>query len=370
MSAFLRGSKVAANTAPFLPKAINIASMSPLLQCIPNFSEGRNPETIAALAEAIRSVEGVALLHQDVSAGANRTVMTFAGAPKAVIEAAFRAMKVAAARIDMRTQDGVHPRIGATDVCPFVPLRGMEEKEAVALVDALAKRVGDELNIPIYLYEQNATQPHRRALPQIRRGEYEGLEAKMKSPLWIPDYGPGNFNKKSGATVMGVRGVLVAFNISLRGVGLEAVQEIASRLRETGVSGKQLSPGEAPRGLFAAARVIGWHQADYDTAQLSMNLLDYHITSPLTAFLAAEKMVQEYGGEIIGSELIGLMPESCLIEAGQHFLSQNNETLSVEEAGVQQLKLAGLRPFSLDTQILEHRLRAVGLLEKEENIFG
>ncbi len=343
--------------------------MLPLLQCIPNFSEGRNGKTIAALAEAIESVQDVALLHQDVSAGANRTVMTFAGAPEAVTEAAFRAIKVASERIDMRTQEGVHPRIGATDVCPFVPLWGMEATEVVALVNALGKRVGKELGVPVYLYEQNATQPHRRALPQIRRGEYEGLEAKMKNPLWTPDYGLGTFNARSGATVMGVRGVLVAFNLSLRGMGMKEVREMAARLRETGVSGKQLLSGELPRGLLPATRVIGWHQADYDTAQLSMNLLDYRITSPLVALLAAEKMAEEYGGEIIGSELIGLMPKSCLAEAGKHFLSQNSAALSLEEAGIRQLKLDALRSFSPDVQVLENRLRTVGLLGKGERIF-
>ncbi len=351
--------------------------MKPLLECIPNFSEGRNPETIAALAQAIESVPGVALLHQDVSAGANRTVMTFAGQPEAVIEAAYRALKTAAQRIDMRRQAGVHPRIGATDVCPFVPLAGIEVSEAVALVDALAERVGKELHIPVFLYEENATQLHRKTLPQIRRGEYEGLAEKIKDPRWKPDYGPQTFNAATGATVLGVRKLLVAFNISLKGIGLEAVREMAVRLRETGASGRQLQEGEAPRGLLPAVRVIGWYQPDYDTAQLSMNLLDYHITPPLTAFLAAEALTREYGGEIIGSELIGLMPEACLLEAGRYFISGNKGEISgnkgeisgnkggfsLQEAGIRQLKLDGQRPFLPDAQILEYRLREAGLLD-------
>ncbi len=338
--------------------------MNPLLECIPNFSEGRNPETLAAIAAAISAVPGVALLHQDVSPGANRTVMTFAGAPEAVIEAAYQSIKTAAEKIDMRTQAGVHPRIGATDVCPFVPLAGMETEEAVTLVDALAKRVGEALGIPVFLYETNAKAPHRKALPQIRRGEYEGLSQRMQEPRWQPDYGPKAFNAAAGATVMGVRKLLVAFNISLKGLDLEAVREIAVRLRETGPSGKQLAIGEAPRGLLPATRVIGWHQADYDTAQLSMNLLDYHITSPLKAFLAAEALAHEYGGEIIGSELIGLMPEACLIEAGAHYISGNAAPFSPKallEAGIEQLKLDRLRPFFPETQILEYRLKAEGL---------
>lgn len=338
--------------------------MKPLLECIPNFSEGRNEATLSAIAAAISAVPGVALLHQDVSAGANRTVMTFAGAPAAVTEAAYNAIKTAAETIDMRTQAGVHPRIGATDVCPFVPLAGMEVAEAAALVDALAKRVGEALGIPVFLYEANARQPHRKALPQIRRGEYEGLSQRISDPRWAPDYGPKTFNATAGATVMGVRKLLVAFNISLKGLDLNAVREIAVRLRETGPSGRQLAPGEAPRGLLPATRVIGWHQADYDTAQLSMNLLDYQITSPLKAFLAAGALAHEYGGEIIGSELIGLMPEGCLLEAGEYFISGNAALFSpksILESGIEQLKLNRLRPFFPESQILEYRLKTKGL---------
>lgn len=348
--------------------------MKPLLECIPNFSEGQNPETIAALANAIQSVPGVALLHKDISPGANRTVMTFAGPPEAVIAAAYRVLQTAAERIDMRAQAGVHPRIGATDVCPFVPLAGITASEAIALVAALAKRVGETLNIPVFLYEQNATLPFRKTLPQIRRGDYEGLAEKLKDPRWLPDYGPQAFQPRVGATVMGVRKLLVAFNISLRGIGLDAVREMAARLRETGVSGKRLNAGEAPRGLLPATRAIGWYQSDYDTAQLSMNLLDYLITSPLKAFLAAEALAHEYGGEIIGSELIGLMPEACLLEAGRYFISGNKGGISgnkdkfsgnsahfsLVEAGIRQLKLDGQRPFLAEAQILEYRLREAG----------
>ncbi|RYD51746.1 MAG: glutamate formimidoyltransferase [Sphingobacteriales bacterium] len=342
--------------------------MKPLLECIPNFSEGRDTDTLHKLAAAIRSVPEVALLHEDVSDGANRTVMTFAGPPQAVIEAAYRALKVAATTIDMRKQAGVHPRIGAVDVCPFVSLTGMTQDEAVSLVNGLAQRVGTGLNLPVYLYEQNSQQLHRKYLPQIRRGEYEGLAQKMTDPRWVPDYGPETFQPRVGATVMGVRNLLVAFNLSVRGVSPEQVTEIAKRLRETGVSGNPLRPGEAVRGRLPATRVIGWYQTDYDTAQLSMNLLDYRKTTPLQAYLAAEELVQAAGGTIIGSELIGLMPEACLLEAGRYRPSGRDSVESLVQTGIEQLRLDRLRPFRPDAQILEYRLRAVGLLKDAEQI--
>ncbi len=342
--------------------------MKPLLECIPNFSEGRDPDTLRALAAAIRSVPDVALLHQDVSAGAHRTVLTFAGAPGAVIEAAYRAIEAAATTIDMRQQTGVHPRIGAVDVCPFVPLSGITITEAVTWVDQLAARVGTTLNVPVYLYEHNSRQLHRKYLPQLRRGEYEGLAQKLTDPRWTPDYGPESFQPRVGATVMGVRDLLVAFNLSLQGISPEQVTEIAKRLRETGVSGNPLRPGEAVRGLLPATRVIGWYQADYKTAQLSMNLLDYRKTSPLQAYLAAEALVQAAGGTIVGAELIGLMPEVCLLEAGRYRSPGRGDTEDWVRAGIEQLKLDRLRPFVPDAQILEYRLRAVGSLQEDEQI--
>jgi glutamate formiminotransferase/formiminotetrahydrofolate cyclodeaminase len=342
--------------------------VKPLLECIPNFSEGRNPDTLRQLAAAIRSVPEVALLHEDVSAGANRTVMTFAGPPQAVTEAAYRALEVAATTIDMRIQAGVHPRIGAIDVCPFVPLTGMPQDDAVSLVKELAQRVGTTLSIPVYLYEHNSQQLHRKYLPQIRRGEYEGLAQKMTGPRWVPDYGPETFQPKVGATVMGVRNLLVAFNLSLHGISPEQVTGIAKRLRETGASGNSLRPGEAARGQLAATRVIGWYQTDYDTAQLSMNLLDYRKTSPLQAYLAAEELIHAAGGTIIGSELIGLMPEACLLEAGRYRYSGSGPVELLVQAGIEQLKLDRLRPFRPEAQILEYRLRAVGLLQDDEQI--
>ncbi len=325
--------------------------MKPLLECVPNFSVGNNAPALSAIGNAIESVPQVALLHQDCSAGAARTVMTFAGDPEAVAEAAFRAIAAAAEHIDMRRQLGVHPRMGATDVCPLVPLQGITMEETVQLSRKLAARIGSELNIPVYLYEHSSNAAHRKTLPQIRRGQYEGLEAKMRLPGWVPDYGPAAFNAAAGATILGARDILVAFNVSIRGATPETASKIAARLRE--------SAGGLPK-----LRAIGWHQADYDSAQVSMNLLDYRITSPLAAFGACEKEARAAGATITGSELIGLMPESCLLEAGIYRLQQQHadgkSKAEILSAGVQQLRLNAVRPFNTEEQILEQACARAG----------
>ncbi len=326
--------------------------MKKILECVPNFSVGDNAAALAAIAGAIESVAGVALLHQDRSPGAARTVMTFAGEPEAVAEAAFRAIQAAAVHIDMRIQKGVHPRIGATDVCPLVPLQNVTMAEAVLITQKLAERVGTELHIPIYLYEHSATAVHRKTLPQIRKGQYEGLEAKMKLPEWQPDYGPKAFNAAAGATVMGARDILVAFNISLAGGAPDTAAKIAAKLRE--------SAGGLPK-----LRAIGWHQPDYNSSQVSMNLLDYRVTSPLDAFLACDAAAKDFGAEIVGSELIGLMPERCLLEAGEYYLQQLDlpaeNRSELLPAGVQQLRLNAVRPFEIEGQILERALARAGI---------
>ena len=326
--------------------------MQKILECVPNFSVGDNQAALAALASAIESVAGVALLHQDSSPGAARTVFTFAGEPEGVAEAAFNAIKVAAKHIDMRLQKGVHPRIGATDVCPLIPLQNITMAEAVALSKALGARVGAELGIPVYLYEHSAPAVHRKTLPQIRKGQYEGLEAKMQLPGWVPDYGPATFNAAAGATVLGARAILVAFNISLAGGAPGAAAQIAAQLRE--------SAGGLPK-----LRAIGWHQPDYNSSQVSMNLLDYRMTSPLAAYLACEAAAKAFGAEIVGAELIGLMPQSCLEEAGRYRLQQSGLPAGGEthllQAGVQQLRLDAVRPFKIEAQVLEQTLLRAGI---------
>lgn len=338
-----------------------------ILECVPNFSEGRDLEKINAIADAIRSVPDVSLLHIDISAAANRTVMTFAGTPEAVVEAAFQGIKKAAEVIDMRTQEGVHPRIGATDVCPLVPLHGLSMDEAVAWSKKLGERVGKELEIPVYLYEYSAAAPHRKALPDIRKGQYEGLEAKMKTPEWKPDFGPQEFRAAKGATVIGARDILVAFNISLDTQDVEKANFIADRLRERGYFKTENGKRVRIPGLLQKVRAIGWYMADFECAQVSMNLLDFRITSPLQVWEACNAVAAEIGVKLIGSELIGLMPEACLIEAGtfsymrkQEELPQDSQLLIV--AAIEYLGLNKVKSFDPQEKILEYALREAELI--------
>lgn len=341
--------------------------MDQILECVPNFSEGRNAATIAAIAAAIASVPDVALLHVDTSPAANRTVMTFAGAPRQVVQAAFNAIKVAAELIDMGLQDGVHPRIGATDVCPLVPLQGMTMEETVACSRVLGKMVGNELHVPVYLYEFSASKDYRRTLPAIRKGQYEGLAAKMQQPEWYPDFGPQIFNPKYGATVIGARNILVAFNISLNTDDIQKANWIAQRLRESGYT--QIIDGKKHKvaGTLTQVRAIGWYMADYQQAQVSLNLLNYTVTSPLKAWNECARLAAETGVTLAGSELIGLMPETCLLEAGIFALQQkgakHNDQQQIIAAAIDYLGLDKLKPFDPDEKILEYQLRSVGYIQ-------
>lgn len=333
-----------------------------ILECVPNFSEGRRPEVIASIADSIRRVPDACLLHVDTSPAANRTVMTIAGPPEAVAEAAFRAIEMAAEKIDMRRQEGVHPRIGATDVCPFVPLTGMSMEQAEAVADAVGARVGKELNIPIYLYEFSARAAHRRALPDIRKGQYEGFAEKMKQPGWAPDFGPTVFNESTGATVLGARKLLVAFNISLATDDVRIAQKIASQLRSAG----RVRNGERIPGLLTETRAIGWFMADYQQAQVSFNLLDYHQGSALQAYEACRKLAAEFGVALAGSEVIGLIPEACILEAGSFALRERGRSMEAStelliQEGIALLGLDHLKPFPPEEKILERALAHAGL---------
>ncbi len=344
-----------------------MANREPVLECVPNFSEGRDLAKIAAIAGEIRSVAGAKLLHVDTSPAANRTVMTFAGMPGAVIESAYRAIRKAAEIIDMRLQDGVHPRIGATDVCPLVPLYHMETEEAVAYARQLAERVGTELRIPVYLYEHSAAAPHRRALPDIRRGQYEGLASRMTLAEWKPDYGPDVFAPSYGATVIGARDVLVAFNISIDTKDVGKAVYIAERIRERGYVRQEGGIRVRVPGLLPKVRAIGWYMADFECAQVSMNLLDYQVTSPLQVWEACRQLAAEVGVSLVGSELIGLMPEACLLEAGSYNYEQQKEPApSGKElliaAGIRHLGLDQVKPFDPEEKILEYALRRTGVI--------
>lgn len=334
------------------------------MECVPNFSEGRDKAVIDAIAASIQQVPDVSLLHIDISPAANRTVMTFAGRPEAVVEAAFQAIKMAGERIDMSKQEGVHPRIGATDVCPLVPLANMTMEEAVAYSEKLGKRVGKELNIPVYLYEYSAKADHRRALPDIRKGQYEGFAEKMKLPEWLPDYGPAVFAPNTGATVLGARDILVAFNISLNTQDVEKAEYIAVRLRERGYWLKQNGQKTKVPGLLPKLRAIGWYMADFGSAQVSMNLLDYRLTSPLKVWETCKTVAKEINVELIGSELIGLMPEACLLEAGNFVLQGTAaDKKEIIQKGIEHLGLDKVKPFTAEEKVLEYALQIAGWIQ-------
>lgn len=281
--------------------------MEKLLECVPNFSEGRNLQIIEKIASSIKHIHEVNLLHVDSGFSVNRTVMTFLGPPDLVIEAAFQAIKTAGEEINMEEQIGSHPRIGATDVCPLIPLKGLTFEEANSYALRLAERVGKELSIPTYLYEFSSKYKHRRKLADIRRGGYENFSEKMKLSEWKPDYGPYTFNPKTGATVVGVRKILVAFNINLNTDDPKIASKIASQIREGGNN-----------GLFGV-RAIGWFIPEFKFAQVSLNITDYKATPIYQVFERCKDVALNYGVLVTGSELIGMIPKDALIESGRYY---------------------------------------------------
>lgn len=341
-------------------------SQRPILECVPNFSEGRDRNKIDAIASAIRAVDGVSLLHIDISAAANRTVMTFAGEAEPVIEAAYRAIQKAAVVIDMRLQEGVHPRIGATDVCPLVPLSGITMDEAVVYSHQLAERVGAS-GIPVYLYEYSASKPHRKALPDIRKGQYEKFAERMKHPDWQPDFGPAEFNASTGATVIGARDILVAFNISLNTKDVNKANYIAERIRERGYMEGANGLRKKVPGLLPKLRAIGWYMADFECAQVSMNLLDYKTTSPLKVWETCSLLAEEAGTSLVGSEVIGLIPESCLLEAGTFMYMKEQQIIPPDKqllnhTAIEHMGLNKVKPFEPQEKVLEYALHHAGLI--------
>jgi glutamate formiminotransferase / formiminotetrahydrofolate cyclodeaminase len=346
-----------------MPKSIN---MQQLIECVPNFSEGRDPSVLRQISDAIVSVEGVRLLHVDTGAAANRTVMTFVGAPEAVVEAAFRGIQKAAELIDMRHQTGEHPRIGATDVCPLVPIAHISLAETADWARQLAARVGRPLSIPVFLYEAAATRPERRNLAVIRSGEYEGLAAKLAHEDGQPDYGPAVFNAKSGATVIGARDFLAAYNVNLNTKDVAIAEAIAADVRESGrilkdADGKiqRDANGKPMRqaGMCKSVKAIGWFIEEFDLAQVSMNLTDFSVTPLHIAFEACCASAKKHGVQVIGSELIGLLPKRVLLEAGHYFARNNNRVFTSEmevlSFAVDVLGLNHLKPFDPKERLIE-----------------
>ncbi len=344
--------------------------MQKLIECVPNFSEGRDQSIIRQITDAIESVEGVSLLDVDPGASTNRTVVTFVGSPEAAVEAALRGIQKAAELIDMRKHKGAHPRMGATDVCPFIPVSNVTWEQAIECAKQLGKRVGEELKIPVYLYEKAARNPSRANLAVIRAGEYEGFVEKIKDPAWKPDFGPAVFNEKSGATAIGAREFLVAYNVNLNTKAVRRATSVAFDVRENGriktedgtPSGKPIldANGEAVRipGLLKHVKAIGWYVKEYGIAQVSMNLTNIEETPLHAAFDACVESASKRGMRVTGSEIVGMVPKKCLVDAGRYFLRKQkwSEGASEEELidiAIRSMGLSELKSFDPKEKVIE-----------------
>ena len=327
--------------------------MRQLVECVPNFSEGRDRTVIDAIADAIRGTAGCTLLDVDPGASTNRTVYTFVGAPEAVVEGALAAARVAQARIDMRTQKGEHPRVGAMDVCPFVPVSDVTMDGCVALANDFGRRAAAELGVPVYLYGHAARADHRRTLQQIRVGEYEALPGRIGKPEWTPDYGPAEFVPRWGATCAGARDFLIAYNVNVLGGTKEQAHRIALNVREQG-------RGLEKPGRLKAVRAIGWWVEEYGLAQVSINLEDYETTPPHVAFEACVEEARALGLAVAGSELVGLIPLRAVLMAAEHYVEREGLFILDERQRirlvVERLGLSSVQPFVPDKRIIEHMI--------------
>jgi glutamate formiminotransferase / formiminotetrahydrofolate cyclodeaminase len=338
-----------------------------LIECVPNFSEGIDHSIIQQITHEIEQIEGVKLLDVDPGKATNRTVVTFVGEPQAVIDAAFNAIKKASELIDMRKHSGEHPRMGATDVCPLIPISGITMEETVLFAKALAKRVGEELSIPVYLYENAAQTEDRKNLATIRAGEYEGFAKKITDPHWLPDFGEAIFNPKSGATVIGARDFLVAYNVNLNTTSTRRANSVAFDLRENGRAkehnGKKVidEKGNEVRepGLLKSVKAIGWYIEEYGIAQISMNLTNVSVTPLHIAFDKAVERAAARGMRVTGSELVGLTPLKSILDAGKYFLQKQQRSVGVSDAelikiAIKSLGLNELAPFDPQKKIIEY----------------
>jgi len=342
-----------------------------LIECVPNFSEGRDRSVIDAITAEITATEDAVLLDVDPGRATNRTVVTIAGPPRAVEEAAFRAIRRAAELIDMSTHEGAHARMGATDVCPFVPMQGATMEDCVESAKRLAARVGAELAIPVYLYGDAAARPERVRLPDIRKGEYEALPLKMKDPDFAPDFGPAEFNARSGATAIGAREFLIAWNINLNTQDRKLATRIAAELRETGKLERDSrnkivrdENGKARRvpGRFRELQGGGWFIEEYGRAQLTFNIMNYRVAPLHEVFDACIEEAARLGVRVTGSELVGLVPLDALLAAGDHYLTKQGATTGVPEAkrihmAVMSLGLDDLSSFDPAQNVIEYKYR-------------
>jgi glutamate formiminotransferase / formiminotetrahydrofolate cyclodeaminase len=345
--------------------------MKQLIECVPNFSEGQGPEIIKFITDAIESVEGIKLLNTDPGSATNRTVVTFVGEPKAVIEAAFRGIAKAGELIDMTKHTGEHPRMGATDVCPLIPVANISIEETVEWAKKLGERVGNELAIPVYMYEEAQPNKSRSNLSVIRSGEYEGFEEKIKLPEWKPDHGKANFNAKSGATVIGVRDFLIAYNINLNSKSVKRANSIAFDVREAGrlkregnpVSGRIVKDADGNEvrmpGKLLGVKAIGWFIEEYNIAQVSINITKFRETPLHKVFDECCNSAAERGMRVTGSELVGLVPLSAMLDAGKYFLEKQQLSSGVSDEtlihiAVKSMGLDELAPFDPNKRIIEY----------------
>jgi glutamate formiminotransferase / formiminotetrahydrofolate cyclodeaminase len=345
-----------------------------LIECVPNFSEGRDLNIIKQITDEVESVEGIRLLNVDPGKATNRTVVTFVGEPEKVIEAAFLAIKKAGELIDMTRHTGEHPRMGATDVCPLIPIAGIGMEETAGYARRLAERVGGELGIPAYLYEYAQPDKKRSNLSVIRAGEYEGFFKKIKQPEWKPDFGPAEFDARRGATVIGAREFLVAYNVNLNTTSVRRANSIAFDVREAGrvmrqgdpVGGKIITDDHGrPRtipGSLKAVKAIGWYIEEYGIAQISMNLTNIEVTPVHKAFDEVCSKAAERGMRVTGSELVGLIPLKSMLDAGKYFLAKQKRSTGVSEKeliriAILSMGLDELSPFKPEERIIEYLLK-------------
>jgi len=346
-----------------------------LIECVPNFSEGRDLNIIKQITNEIENVEGVSLLNVDPGKATNRTVVTFVGSPQSVIEAAFRAIKKAGELIDMSKHTGEHPRMGATDVCPFIPVANITMEETAKFAQELARRVGENLQLPVYLYEAAQPDKKRNNLSIIRAGEYEGFFKKIQQPEWNPDFGPAIFDAKRGATVIGARDFLVAYNVNLNTTSTRRANSIAFDVREAGrvkregdpitgkiVRDKDGNPVTIP-GSLKSVKAIGWFIEEYGIAQISMNLTNINITPVHIAFDEVCKKASARGIRVTGSELVGLIPLQAMLDAGKYFLKKQQRSAGVSEKeliriAILSMGLSELSPFDPEEKIIEYKLRS------------
>lgn len=345
--------------------------MKQIIECVPNFSEGNDMGIIKQITDQIETVEGVKLLDVDPGKATNRTVVTFVGEPEPVIHAAFLAIKKAKELIDMSKHKGEHPRMGATDVCPLVPIANISMEETIEYAHKLSKRVGEELDFPVYNYEFAAKTPERKNLAFVRSGEYEALADKLSKPEWKPDYGPAKFDAQAGATNISARNFLVAYNFNLNTTSTRRANAIAFDVREAGrikkENGKVVFDADGSKaripGTLKSTKAIGWFIEEYGVAQISMNLTDITITSVHEAFDEVERASRERGVRVTGSELVGLVPKSALIDAAKHFLKKQERSVGIDEKelikiAIKSLGLDELKPFIPEERIIEYLLEA------------